>query len=366
MGFRRIWSYFANYDSLSKRVARFGTATSREFIELKSGQALRFFARSKGAGRGFTADRLILDEAQELSEDAWSAILPTISAVQNPQVVLLGTAPSLAMDSSVFTRFRANGLKGSGRQAWFEWSADPAADPSLPETWAQANPALGLRGLSVQKIADEHAAMDPGSFARERLGIWTDSSTSSVIPADVWRDLADSDSRRQGAVVFSVDAEVDRSAASIAVAGVNQHGKTHVELIDKRPGVAWAAERLVELYERHQPRAIVLDALGPAGSLVPELQRARIEPFVTSADHMKRACGGFYDAVMDGTLAHTGLEPRLDAAVAVGAKRPLGDAWAWRKRGAHGDLSPLVAVTLAHYGWATASQEVPGGWMVTF
>jgi hypothetical protein len=118
--------------------------------------------------------------------------------------------------------------------------------------------------ISEDYVASELPYLGEEKFGRERQGLWADAASNVVISPEAWSLLADADSRRQGTVVFSVDAEVDRSAATIAVAGINQHGKTHVELIDKRQGVAWAAERLVELNERHRPAAIVLDGLGPA------------------------------------------------------------------------------------------------------
>jgi hypothetical protein len=45
--------------------------------------------------------------------------------------------------------------------------------------------------------------------------------------------------------------------------------------------------------------------------------------------------------------------PALDAAVAGSAKRPLGDSWAWARRGISVDICPLVAASLARWGHAT-------------
>lgn len=95
-GFQRLLSYFDSVPVLSKardegRV-KIGTAAAREFVTI-DGRTVKFLARSKGSGRGFSADILVLDEAQELSEDVWAAILPTISARPNPQLWLFGTPP---------------------------------------------------------------------------------------------------------------------------------------------------------------------------------------------------------------------------------------------------------------------------------
>jgi hypothetical protein len=62
--------------------------------------------------------------------------------------------------------------------------------------------------------------------------------------------------------------------------------------------------------------------------------------------------GGFYDAVAERSLRYV-PRPAVHAAVAGAAKRPLGDSWAWARRGLSVDISPLVAVSLARWGHAT-------------
>jgi phage terminase large subunit-like protein len=152
VGFDRIRAYFDNYDDLRKRVKQVGTALNREYIELRSGQTLRFPARSKGAIRGFSIDCLMLDEAQILGDSAWQAIQPTISARPNPQTWLLGTPPTPLDDGAVFERMRRAGLEGKDhRLCWCEWSAPEKADLDNVDVWAQANPALGHR-ISVDAV----------------------------------------------------------------------------------------------------------------------------------------------------------------------------------------------------------------------
>jgi hypothetical protein len=43
-----------------------------EGIELRTGQRIRFRTRTKGGGRGFSGDCLILNEAMELPESRWA------------------------------------------------------------------------------------------------------------------------------------------------------------------------------------------------------------------------------------------------------------------------------------------------------
>ena len=61
---------------------------------------------------------------------------------------------------------------------------------------------------------------------------------------------------------------------------------------------------------------------------------------------MTRACGAFFDAVMDkGVKVRTDAD--LDAAVAGAAKRQIGDSWTWDRKGSQFDISLLVAATIA-------------------
>jgi hypothetical protein len=76
-----------------------------------------------------------------------------------------------------------------------------------------------------------------------------------------------------------------------------------------------------------------------------------------SAREYAQSCGAFFDAVVAGGICHLD-QPVLNTAVSSARKRVLGDAWAWaRKTG--GDISPLVAVTLAAWGLAKAGQGNP-------
>jgi hypothetical protein len=71
-----------------------------------------------------------------------------------------------------------------------------------------------------------------------------------------------------------------------------------------------------------------------------------------------QACGALYDDVQAGRLAHRG-QPALDDAVVGARKRPLGDAWAWARIPEAADPAPLIAATLARWGWASAPALSP-------
>lgn len=374
-GFERILALVESNATLAqaKKEGRLkaGISTAREFVSYtdKKGvtRTIKFMARSKGSGRGFSADFIILDEAQELSEQVWAAMLPTISARPNAQVWLFGTPPDETMNGEVFTRFRENALAGTdARLSYFEWSATDDDDFSCPLTWAKANPAFGLRILE-ESIRDEYLSMDEDTFCRERLGMFDGAGALGVIPEDTWLALA-SESDPTSRVVFAIDVAPDRSRASIGVAGLLDDGRVHVQTIENRKGVGWVVPRLAELTKRWPYLLVILDSGGPAASLLPDLKTSKIRRVETiTASEVARACGAFYDFAVGSPggvdsegnevppvaarLAHPD-QPVLNEALFSARKRPLGEAWAWHRKDTSTDITPLVAVTFAAYGLA--------------
>lgn len=364
--FRRLKDIVENTPDFSRRIKKNGIKNSHgeEGIELKNGQRIRFRTRTKGGGRGFTGDCVIFDEAMEFPESAHGAILPTLSARSvfgDPQVWYTGSAVDQYIHDNglVFARIRERGHKGTDPSlAYFEWSADgevpDKAEQLLddPGSWAQANPALGIR-ISTEHVGRERLSMDPRTFAVERLGIgdWpsTDGSSAQVISSETWADLADLESVLQDPITLAFDVTPDRSAASIAAAGKNADGLGHLEIIERKRGTGWVVERLQELIEAHDIAAVIADGSGPAASLFAALEQLDIEVTVVNAKEHAQACGTFYDGCEDKAFRHLDT-PEMAAAIKGAVKRPLGDAWAWSRKNSTIDISPLVASTLAFWG----------------
>ena len=68
----------------------------------------------------------------------------------------------------------------------------------------------------------------------------------------------------------------------------------------------------------------------------------------TSTREVAQACTGFYDAIQEGRLRHPDSAP-LNASVAGAVKRMLAQSWAFDRRKAIGDPSPLMAAVLAYH-----------------
>lgn len=381
--FRDLDALIGGSDVLRKRVKHVYRGNGDESIELAGDRRLIFKARTKGGGRGLSGDRIILDEAFALKPEHMGALLPTLSARPDPQVVY-GSSHGLP-ESVVLRGIRDRGRPGGDpRLAYLEWCAPPPKDACAagdqcthaldaegcgcdrPELWALANPAMGRR-ISAEHIAAERRAMPPAEFARERMGWWDDPFDEQArIPPELWALRADPESQVAGSMALSVAVAPDGLSCSLAAGGRRDDGLEHVEVIERRDGTRGVVDRLVELADRWRPCATVLDPAGPAGALVPELiergfstdpvgERHRLH--LMTAREYAQACGALAAAVVNDRIRHLD-DPLLNRAIETARTRPLSDAWAWsRKEG--GDITPLEAVTLARHGHAVHGVIAP-------
>jgi hypothetical protein len=401
--FLRILALVTDTDEFRREVARVNKSHGEEGIELLPSPVLifgpggreirrsvaprlRFLARSRISGLGFSGRVVILDEAFELASMIMTALMPTLSAqaLHNPQLWYTSTPPDQEKDKNarVLAGVRRRALEGAPRLAWLEYAADAShlaamgdaeAERELirmrrdPAVLAQANPGLGIR-LSLEFTETERGALSPKGFDVQRLGIgdWPpvdDEAGWAVIPADAWAALADPASSIPGGgpVAFAADADRAQAHGAIAVAGYRADGRLHAEVVDHRAGTAWIPARLAELNAKWSPHAVVIDPKRQASPHIAEAESLGVEVTQPTARQMAQACGGLYVAACDTkSLAHLG-QPSLDFALSRAVKRELADSWAFdAPRGV--DLSPLVALTLAVWAAAAGQQQFFGAW----
>lgn len=362
--FLRLASFFENeryFPELAALVVEVRKTNGQEAIVLKNGASCEFVARSKGSGRGFTVDVLVMDEAQDLVDEHTEALLPTISAapLQNPQQIFTGTPPGPKVNGEVFTRVRSDGLEGKDKHlAWDEWSCLPDADLDDPSNLCAANPALGLR-LHEDVARSERDTLSDAGYGRERLGMWDEASSSRVIGSALWAAVADERSVPVEQLSLAVDVSPNRDTASVSLAGLRADGQWHVELDEQRHGVGWVAEYVARRVAANNIRAVVIDGTSPAASVVDQLRQMKVKVTATGAREMAQACGNFYDGVVDSGTVHHIDQPQLNSALGAARKRPLGDAWAWNRKTPTADITALVACTLALFGAQSSTIRRP-------
>jgi hypothetical protein len=377
-GFRRLRELIENTDDLRRQVKKIVNTNGEEGIELLTGQRIRFIARSKGSGRGFSGDCNLYDEWFAGTRQQVSALMPTVSARPNPQLIYTSSPPleDPADDDAPGVHLydlRDRGATGDDPAlGWFDWSAglnpdSPTDRPKLVDiTHAYvSNPALGIR-ITEETVERERRSMDPVGFMRERLCVWPNRSAgANLIDPKRWAALHDDESELGADVAFAVDITPGRDHSAIVAYGERPDGLGHLEVIEHRPGTDWLGPRLRDLRDRWNPVGVGLDPRGPAASLLVELERDGWEMSPRDPEDYKRgqlvipatqdvaaATGQIVDAAAQGTLRHLD-QPSLTIAIAGARTRPLGDGMAWARRLAAVDISPLCAATIARWAYVT-------------
>jgi hypothetical protein len=394
-----VKAVFDDHPALRKRVKRIAGSHGEEAIELfpqptlifgpgrkqvtrRVAGRLRFLARSKGAGRGFSCDCLVYDEAMILSEDQIAASLPTMSARPNPQIWYMGSAGD--EDSAQFGSVRSRVVKDTKDLCGAEWSIDPHNDACPrdeiagretnyfitcgkhddrddPRSWAKANPGYGYRISERFTRNTEMANMPPFKFDRERLGVgaWPQPEAPwAVINEIAWAKLAVTQEQAGFPVqpiVFALDIDEDGRSATISAAWDHPSKKIVLEIPKgcSRQGSDWLMEKAALLYKKRQPLAMVIPKSGPAAALIPDGEKLWRERCVAVGTAEEAAAFAWLlQGVRGEAFWHFGQAgaPTLWHAVATAATRVVGDGGkAWSRRDSESDITPVTSATLAAY-----------------
>ncbi|GAB3211329.1 hypothetical protein [Nocardia tengchongensis] len=339
-------------------------------IVLTSGAQMITSTRSADVGRGITKlDLLIYDEAYNLDSSASAAVDFAQMAAEDPQTIYTSSAVNAEMHSKgfVLTDMRAAGLRRGEGLYLAEYMAPEEMPHGAVATWEYGNPSYGViqTAAKMRKLLRK-ATTKAGiiAFGVEALGrgVWPVRSEDmpALIPADVWSAMDTGAVQLVGPIALAVDRTPDRKTVAISAAQWTIEGPVHLDLGYHGPYTAQAVEYIVGVVTRMDPCVLVIDRASPAASMEEDLIAAGIEPTMTDQGQLAKATGDFYDKALAAALHHTG-DPDLADAVEGAVKRDLpGGGWAWDRKRAENDISPLVAATLAHWGLlAFGAQTAP-------
>ncbi len=328
----------------------FRRQSGHEAILFENGSRLGLIASTEKSGHGSTLDMAVLDECWAHPDHRLEqACRPAMVTRANAQMYSVSTAGTEQRSPYLWAKVQA------GRQAveagvtdgivYLEWSAPEDADSSEPETWRQAIPALGTT-IDEATVRGDFRGMPRHEFERSFLNRWTTAIGDPVVALEVWESLADPDAPRPATLILGVDLAPRSASGAIAAAGVHD-GNLVVSVLESGPGSEWIAPRLAELKGE----------LGGAEALADRKACAAIwheleDLEVVEVDHVGAAesCAYLLDIVERRRLRHRG-EKELTVALDGAVLRPLGDGFAWSRRQSGTDITPLVAATLAAFGW---------------
>ncbi len=244
---------------------------------LKGEGRVNFRTRSSKGGLGEGYDLLIIDEAQEYTDDQESALKYIVTASKNPQTVFCGTPPTPVSSGTVFQKLRESAISGRSKNTgWAEWSVENMTDPRDKDAWYETNPSLGTI-FTERSVADE-IGPDETDFNIQRLGLWLRYNQKSAITEKEWTALAvRSMPKLAGDIYAAVKFSLDGATVTLSVAVKTAGRKVFVEAVEcksTREGNGWLINYLRDM----RARKIVVDgANGAQQILAKELKENRIK-----------------------------------------------------------------------------------------
>lgn len=360
------------WEKIIERLAKAGFIEGEDFkttkqmglerIEWLSGEGIiNFRTRSSKGGLGEGYDLLIIDEAQEYTDDQESALKYVVTDSANPQTLMCGTPPTAVSSGTVFQNYRANVLCGSAEDCgWAEWGVKTLSNAHDPELWYQTNPSLGTI-LTERKIRSE-LGKDPDSVDDniQRLGLWLRYNQKSAISKEEWQAVqTESLPKIKKELFFGVKYAKASGNVSLAVAVKTADDKIFVEAVDCRPtreGNAW----IMPFLRNPHAREIVIDGANGQTILEAEMKEAGIKhkPILPKVSEVVEANALFEKNFFAGIITHAD-QPALEQIVSNCEHRAIGNGggFGYNSILEGADVSLLEAITLAHWACATAKEK---------
>lgn len=356
-----VWMPTVERSDFDLETDKYFRGAGNESIWWDGGGSMQVVPPNETAGHGMTVDMVDLDEAFAYKDArAEQALRPAMITRPSPQITIQSTAGTV--DSTYLwgkvddSRARIE-AGDSGPVCSFEWSCGPDDDIDNPDHWPRFMPALKSElnpggTVPLKAIQIEHDTLPPDEFARAYGNIWTASVTRPISVA-AWNRCLDKASQPGDRLWMAIDATPggeSQRRGSVSIAGRRADGLIHVETIVNEEGLGWIPDAVAKLTRKYKVEVLYLDTTGPIGSVLPAVrQTANANIELVDATQMANACTAFHEAAVTATLRHRGQDS-LDAAVDGAAQRTLLDSWAWSRRKATTDISPLVSCTLAFWG----------------
>jgi len=333
-------------------------ARGNENIVMAEGGRIDFRTRSSLGGLGESFDLLVVDEAQEYTDDQRSALMYTTAASQNPQTIYTGTPPTPISSGTVFTKFRENSLHGSTEDSgWAEWSVDKQSDVRDKDLWYQSNPSLGLR-VSERNVQSE-VGDDDIDFNIQRLGLWIQYNQSSAISENEWKELeVETLPRFKGKLFVGIKYGHDGTNVALSIAAKTEDDKIFVESIDCqtiRQGNAW----MVHFLRNADIQEVVIDGASGQNILAEAMKQAKLKPpILPTVKEIIVANSTFEQALFQQTIAHKN-QPSLYQVVTNCDKRNIGTqgGFGYRSQIEEHDAALMESMILAH--WACSEAKPP-------
>ena len=319
---------------------------------LETGGSVDFRTRTSAGGLGEGFDLLIIDEAQEYTDDQQSTLQYVVSDSPNPQIILCGTPPTAVSKGTIFPKLRESCLLGEAEEVgWAEWSVDQQSDVNDVDLWYLCNPAMGYQ-LNERKVKAEDKT-DVIDYNIQRLGLWIKYNQKSVISETEWLSLeVDKLPERDSKKFIGVKYGIDASNVAMSIAYKAKDGKIFVECLDCRPsriGNDWIIGILKAMTDLG---GVVVDGANGQKLLEEAMKDAgiKVKPVLPTVGNVIVANSLFEQALENATLCHK-AQPSLVLSATNCEKRSIGSngGFGYKSLTPDTEIALLDSVILAHW-----------------
>ena len=298
-------------------------ALGQEVIRVKkTGGIVHFRTRTSKGGLGEGFDLMIIDEAQEYTDDQETSLKYVISASQNPQTIFCGTPPTTESSGMVFMHMRETILsKGMDDTGWAEWSVEEAHKQTDVDAWYQCNPSLGT--ILTERAIKAEIGPNELDFNIQRLGYWIRYNLKSAVSRAEWDELQCKKLPELRSKIFVgvKYSKTDTVAVSIAIR--TEDNRIFVEGIDCRPfraGTDW----IVAFLRGIDYKAVVIDGQSGQQILKDAMKDAHLyQATLPKVAEVIKANATFEERLAQKELCHLG-QPSMICSVTNCEKRTIG------------------------------------------
>lgn len=326
-------------------------ASGRERIEfLKTGGVIEFRTRTSTGGLGEGFDLLVIDEAQEYTDDQQSALKYVVSDSKNPQTILCGTPPTPVSSGTVFTNLRKKALNGETKNTgWAEWSVEEQSDLYNKELWYLTNPSLGT--ILTERSIEDEIGDDEIDFNIQRLGLWIRYNQKSAISKVDWDNLIiNKIPKFKGKLFVGIKYGADGTNVSMSIAVKTEDERIFIESIDCqsiRNGNTW----IINFLKKADVADIVIDGQSGQKILADEMKEFKIKaPILPTVKEVIVANSMWEQGIYQNSICHNN-QPSLTKVVTNCEKRLIGSGggFGYKSQFEDNDISLMDSALLAHW-----------------
>ena len=299
----------------------------RDVIEVPSSNSIyRVLSSEAHTKEGLNISRAIVDELHaHPNDELWNVLTLGSAARIDPLVIAITTAGVMSdqtgEDSICYRLYKygvdlADGLIEDESFFFAWWGAPEGADHTDPKVWARANPGFGDL-IDPEDFESTVKRTPENEFRTKRLNQWV-AAHSAWFPVGTFAKCSDNQRKLQNGekIVLAFDGSFNNDSTALVACTVEEN--PFIEVVDcwekpRNVGDDWIVpisdveDSIRRATKRYNVREICCDPYRWARSMqILEDDRLPVVAFPQSPARMVPATARFYEAVVNGTLKHSG------------------------------------------------------------